>query len=82
MSDKELQEIGIQHGFLDSPTIIAARNKVHDALVSICDEDKIDSGMGFGEFDFWVKINGVEYIIIMKPPMQKDNGSNVGKSNE
>lgn len=69
----ELQSLGIRHGFLDSPTIIAARNKVNDALVGISDGGVIDSGMGFGEFDFWVKINSIEYIIVMKPPMTKED---------
>lgn len=78
MNDKEeLQALGIKHGFLDSPTIVAARNKFEEALTAISDDKRIDAGMGFGNFDFWVKLNGVEYMVTVKPP--KSDGSKGGK---
>lgn len=61
--EKELLKLGIQHRFLDSPTLIAAREKIRIALIAISDTGKIDAGMGGDGFDFWVKINGVEYYL-------------------
>ena len=67
---KTLQAMAIEHGIIDSPTEIAARNKFDEAFIAIADDHKTDAGMGFGEWNFWVKINGVEYFVAIKPPFK------------
>jgi hypothetical protein len=60
-------DLAIQHGLIDSPTAFAHRERLESALKGISDENKIDAGIGFGGFDFWIKLNGVEYHLHAKP---------------
>ena len=69
---EELGEMAIQHGLIDSPTAYVHREKIEKALRSISDEGKSDAGVGFGGFDFWIKLNGIEYYINAKPKIPND----------
>jgi hypothetical protein len=42
-----------------------AYTKIRDALQDVA-ESEIDTGGGLGTRDFWVRINGVEWVISMR----------------
>lgn len=64
---QNIGEVAIQHGLIDSPTAFAHRDKIEAALRTISDEGKSDAGIGFGGFDFWIKLQGIEYYFNVKP---------------
>lgn len=68
---EDIGKLAIKHGLMDSPTAFAHRNKIEQALRAISDEGKSDAGIGFGGFDFWIKLDGIEYYFNAKPKINE-----------
>lgn len=71
---QNIGEVAIQHGLIDSPTAFAHRDKIEAALRTISDEGKSDAGIGFGGFDFWIKLHGIEYYFNVKRKITQIEG--------
>jgi hypothetical protein len=72
----DLGKLAIEFGLIDSPTAFAHRDKIEGALRSISDDGKSDAGIGEDGFDFWIKIQGIEYYIhaVAKQTKQRVEG--------
>jgi hypothetical protein len=66
-NDNDLQRLAIKHGLLDSLIAIAARNAFEKALIDLADNKRVYAGISEEGFDFWVKLNGIEYFVTIKP---------------
>ncbi len=76
--EQNIGELAIQNGLMDSPTAFAHRNRIEQALRTISDEGKSDAGIGFGAFDFWIKLQGIEYYFNVKPTKSSKDQSRRG----
>lgn len=52
-------------------SMLSAQKRFYEALKSIADDQKLDTGMGMGEIDFWLKIAGKEWYINIKTSEQQ-----------
>lgn len=69
MSDdlsKQVCDLAGESGLADD-AMLAMYSKVHAALRQAFGDTSVDSGVGGGWCDFWVKEGDVEYKLVMKP---------------
>lgn len=71
----DIGQIAIKYGLMNSPTQYAHRNRIESALRTISDEGKSDAGTDGNSFDFWIKLQGVEYYINAKPTTPDEGGA-------
>jgi hypothetical protein len=69
---ENIGKLAAQHGLIDSPTAFAHREKIEAAFKSISDENKCDAGIGLDGFDFWMKLQGIEYYFNVKTTKSTD----------
>ena len=58
-------ELAAEEGLADTDTL-SVYSRVHEALRKEFGDTAIDSGIGGGALDFWVRAGGMEYKVVFK----------------